>query len=118
MALIDTTQLALHRAMTGTSLRQEAIAGNLANANTAGYQRQDVDFHSALRGALDSGADAVKSVRIAAQADGTAPLRLDGSNVDIDKEQAALAANGLEQEALASVSKARLEIIKIAMGVR
>lgn len=118
MALIDPTQLALHRAISATSLRQEVIAGNLANANTAGYQRRDVNFHAALASAVESGPEAVAGVRIAAQVDTTAPLRLDGSNVDIDAENAALAQNGLEQEALTAVSKARMSILRTAMGVR
>ncbi len=52
------------------------------------------------------------------QADPTAPVRYDGSNVDVDKENAAMAENGIEQEALLAVSKARGEILKIALGVR
>ena len=44
MDLFDTTQTALERAMIGTGARQAALADNLANANTPGYQRKDVDF--------------------------------------------------------------------------
>ena len=51
--LFDTTQLALERTIQGAALRQTALAGNLANANTPGYQRVDVDFHSALGRALE-----------------------------------------------------------------
>jgi len=118
MALIDSTQLALSRAISATAMRQEVIAGNLANANTPGYQRRDVDFHSALAGAVGSGPDAIKNVRISAQVDTTAPTRLDGSNVDIDAENAALAQNGLEQEALTAVSKARMQILRTVMGAQ
>ena len=49
--LFDTTQLALQRAIAGAAQRQEALAANLANANTPGYQRVDVDFHGALAAA-------------------------------------------------------------------
>lgn len=118
MDLIDTTQLALHRAISGTSLRQTTLANNLANANTPGYQRQDVDFHSALKSAIAGGSSAVKNVRASASADPTAPLRFDGSSVDVDKENAAMAENGLEHEALVAVSKARVQILKTAMNPR
>lgn len=118
MDLQDTTQLALKQAIAGTALRQSVIANNIANADTPGFQRQDVDFHGALRSALESGRDAVKAVRPQAQADPTAPVRYDGSNIDVDKENAAMAENGIEQEALITVSKARGEILKIALGVR
>ena len=53
--LFDTTQLALERAISGASQRHAALAANLANVTTPGYQRVDVDFHSALQGALASG---------------------------------------------------------------
>jgi flagellar basal-body rod protein FlgB len=118
MDLQDTTQAALKKAIAATALRQTAIANNLANANTPGYQRQDVDFHSALKSAIGGGRDAVNSMRPQVQADPTAPVRYDGSNVDVDKENAAMAENGIEQEALLAVSKARGEILKIALGVR
>src|SRR4051794_37870740 len=48
MELFDTTQIGLERALSGASLRQQAIAQNIANVNTPGYRRQDVDFQSAL----------------------------------------------------------------------
>ncbi len=51
--LFDTTQLALERAIEGAGKRHEALAANLANANTPGYQRVDVDFHGALASAMD-----------------------------------------------------------------
>ncbi|MFT4034767.1 MAG: flagellar basal body rod protein FlgB [Patulibacter sp.] len=117
MDLFDTTQLALNRAIAGTALRQTAISNNLANADTPGYQRQDVDFHSALKSAISSGSDAVNRVTPQIQADTTAALRYDGSNIDVDKENAAMAENGLEQEALVSVAKARVTILKTALGV-
>jgi flagellar basal-body rod protein FlgB len=119
MDLFDTTQTALSRALAGTSVRQQAIANNLANADTPGYQRQDVDFHSALKSALSSNDQStVSRVNATAQADPTAPLRYDGSNIDVDKENAAMAENGLEQEALVNVSKARIDILKTALGVK
>lgn len=118
MDLFDTTQTALNRAITGTTLRQATLANNLANANTPGYQRQDVDFHSALKSAISGGPDAVNRVRASAQADPTAPLRYDGSSIDVDKENAAMAENGLEHEALVSVAKARVDILKTVLGTR
>lgn len=36
------------RAMDGLSARQKAISANIANANTSGYQRTDVEFESQL----------------------------------------------------------------------
>ena len=53
--LFDTTQFALERAIGGAAQRQTALAANLANANTPGYQRVDVDFHTALGAAMRAG---------------------------------------------------------------
>ena len=41
--LFDTTQLALERSISGAAQRQQALAANIANASTPGYQRVDVD---------------------------------------------------------------------------
>ena len=50
--IYDTTQTALEKAIMGASARQQAIAENLANVDTPGYQRVDVDFHTTLRDAM------------------------------------------------------------------
>lgn len=117
--LIDPTQLALQRAMQGASLRQEALASNLANANTPGYRRKDVDFHGALASAMGAGdpSAAIAAVRPVMTTDASGAVRADGSTVDVDAEAAKLAANGLEYEQLAAAAKLRLDILKIAMGV-
>ncbi|MBI5106277.1 MAG: flagellar basal body rod protein FlgB [Solirubrobacterales bacterium] len=118
MELFDTTQLGLERALAGASRRQEAIASNLANVNTPGYQRKDVEFHDALRRAFDrDDRKAVLGVEPAEQVDRSAPMRQDGNAVDLDTEAAAQAKNGLEYEALTAVMKARTAILKSAMGV-
>jgi len=116
MELFDTTQTGLERALSGASLRQEAIASNIANVNTPGYRRQDVDFQSALRNAWGR-EDAVASVTPAIGADPSAVVRQDGSSVDIDVEAAAQAKNGLEYETIAQVIKTRTAIIRSAIGI-
>src|ERR1700704_382274 len=98
--LFDTSQLALERAISGASTRQNALAANLANADTPGYRRVDVDFHSALSaamGASDAGS-ALNRTGFTPQVDRSAgPVRADGSTVDIDSESAKLASNALDQ---------------------
>ena len=117
--LFDTTQLALERAIEGAGKRHQALAANIANVNTPGYQRVDVDFHSALSAALGSGesADAVHAVKFSAQVDASGATRADGSTVDIESESAKLAANALEQQAAVQIAHARIGILKAAMGV-
>ena len=55
MSLLDTTQLALEAAMRGSMLRQTLLTNNLANADTPGYQREDVNFQSTLADAIQNG---------------------------------------------------------------
>jgi flagellar basal-body rod protein FlgB len=112
--LYDTTQLALEKAIEGASARQQAIAENLANVDTPGYQRVDVDFHKTLQNAMASGT--LQGATFSPQRDASAQVRADGSTVDPDVEAATQARNGLEYEALVQLSKARIDIIEAAMG--
>ena len=116
MTLFDVTQHSLEAAIRGAAMRQATLTSNVANANTPGYRRQDVDFHGALRSAMAAGEE-VGNVSFAAAADGSAPMQADGNSVDIDVENASLAKNGLEYEALVSVAHARIQIIKAAAGI-
>src|ERR687896_495374 len=95
--LFDTTQLALERAIEGAGKRHQALAANLANANTPGYRRVDVDFHSTLSAALGRGAGAREALHDAS----FAPK---------------VAANALEHQAAVQVAHARIGILKAAMG--
>jgi len=119
MSLFDTTQLSLEAAMRGSSLRQTLLTDNLANVNTPGYQRKDVDFHSALASALQTGdAAQVEDVSFSPTVESSRVVRADGSGIDPDQESAELAKNALEYESLVQVAGARTQILQIAMGVR
>jgi flagellar basal-body rod protein FlgB len=118
--LFDTTQLALERTISGAAQRHEALAANIANATTPGYQRVDVDFHGALSAAMGSSdaREAIEHTGFATQADrSVGPVRADGSTIDIDSESSKLAANALEQQAAVAVHKSRTAILRAAMGV-
>jgi flagellar basal-body rod protein FlgB len=114
--LFDTTQLALERAIQGAAVRQTALADNIANANTPGYRRKDVDFQSALRGAMAGGKSALESLTFTPQPDMASQVRADGSSVDIDQEASYLAQTGLEYEGLVQVARGRIDILESAIG--
>ena len=116
--LFDTTQLALERSIEGAGKRHEALAANIANANTPGYQRVDVDFHSTLAAAVgENDRAALERLSFTPARDASAgATRADGSTVDVDSESAKLAANALEQQAAVQVAHARIGILKAAMG--
>jgi flagellar basal-body rod protein FlgB len=116
VTLFDNTQLALERAISGSAMRQEILANNLANAETPGFRRSDVDFQSQLAQAMKTGSpQAIESTSFSPQTDQTV-MRADGNGVDIDVESADMAKNGLTHDALVSVAKARIQILEAAMG--
>jgi flagellar basal-body rod protein FlgB len=118
LSLFDITHVALERALTGASVRQRTLAENLANANVPGYQRRDVDFHGQLQRAMGAGTPALERTSFAAETTGEGAVRPDGGTVDMDRESALLAQNGLEYEAIAAVVKGRSSILRTAIGGR
>jgi len=118
MNLSDTTQSLLSLAIRGAAERQTALSANLANANTPGYRRVDVDFHSVLQRAAATGAENTTAIRFTPEVDGAAVMQLDGNTVDVDVEASRMAANGLEYETLMAVKRGRSDIIQIALGTR
>ncbi len=117
MSVSDSTQIALMRAISGATLRDSVLANNIANADTAGFQPSDVNFHAALSDALGEGPEAVEDVSFAPERLNTGAVRADGNGVDSEAEAAKLAENGLEIEALEQVAGSRLQIMRTALGM-
>ena len=103
----------LNKAADASWLRNEAIANNIANVDTPGYKRQDVDFESVLQKALrnsryettDAKVSALKNKNISARTFTDYKdfsYRLDGNNVDIENENIMLAENQLKYQGLMS----------------
>jgi len=83
MSLFDSvTSVALNSALDALSARQRAIANNVANLQTPGYQAQRVQFESALKAAVAAGSGAAR----ATTSRSLEPTRLDGNNVNLDTE--------------------------------
>ena len=99
------------RALDAASLRQQVIAHNLANANTPGFKKQEVQFESQLSQILanrKSGNTSAADAGLANLAPRVVTVnstseRADGNNVDIEAENVALAENSLRYEALTQV---------------
>jgi flagellar basal-body rod protein FlgB len=80
----DLSSSALRVAVAGLSARQTAIANNIANIETPGYQARKVKFEEALSSAVSSGrspATVTPGVQTSLE-----PTRLNGSNVNLDEE--------------------------------
>jgi flagellar basal-body rod protein FlgB len=125
--LTSTTQKAVAKAMDGVALRHQAIASNLANVETPGYARRDVQFENALSNALGmqqktgdqlpmlapnpkhigfTGAFNTEDALGAVTPEMTVTkgnYRVDGNAVDVDNEMVALARNTERFMALAHI---------------
>ena len=73
---------ALSSALDGLSLRQRAIADNIANINTPDYHAKRVMFEQALADAVEAGHGTAR----ATVAESLEPTRLNGNNVNLDTE--------------------------------
>jgi flagellar basal-body rod protein FlgB len=118
MGLFDLTDLALQRGLSGAGHRQQLLANNLANVNTPGYKRSDVDFQSSLASALSQNdpATALDAMDFAPQVDSSTSMRADGNNVSADQELASMTENATQYEAMAAVEKSKLGWLRTAMG--
>jgi flagellar basal-body rod protein FlgB len=100
------TLSAFEQGLSIAAMRQRLLANNIANVDTPGYKRQDVDFsfyfRQALKGKItnkrhfSTNSFTNKQVGMELQTKG----RNDGNNVDIDVEMAKLAQNTLYYQAL------------------
>lgn len=119
MDLFDSTTLGLAAALRATGARQTATAQNLANVNTPGYRRVKVDFEEQLQATMAGGdRKALEAFSPALTVDASAPMRADGSSVNVETEAANQAANGLTYQAIATVMRARIDIVESAIGAR
>ena len=101
--------------MRGSWQRETALTNNVANADTPGYQPQEVNFEAALQGAMN-GAESPSEVQFATI---TRPEEAgpNGTGVSIDQESAKLAENGLDYQALTDVVGTRDSIVRSAIGL-
>jgi flagellar basal-body rod protein FlgB len=87
-----------------SAMRQEALASNLANYEVPGYKRVDValDFQRELRKAVESGSsERMSSIVPTVEIDKSAvSSRMDGNNVEMDKEMMEVNRNAIEYEYL------------------
>lgn len=94
----------LNKAADAAWTRNDILANNIANVDTPGYKRQDIDFQSQFRRALGNSRYETVDAKVA-HVSGTElqarvytdaanfSYRLDGNNVDVDSEGTELASN-------------------------
>lgn len=116
----------LNKAANASWQREEVIANNLANVNTPGYKRKDVDFQSVLRNelgnmkyqTLDSKVEHADLSRLNASVyidSAHYSYRIDKNNVDIDNENVALASEKIRYDALTDSMTQEFSRLKAVM---
>ncbi|MBS0201901.1 MAG: flagellar basal body rod protein FlgB [Planctomycetes bacterium] len=79
-----------------TVLRHKLLSQNVANVNTPGYHKLDVSFDQSLTQHMERyGDQGISKLQPEIVEDTTSPARLDGNNVDIDREMMRLNKNTL-----------------------
>ena len=110
MALFSATIGWLEQGLRYAALRQQAIADNIANADTPGYKAKDVRFQAELERAFRLEAKRTnpkhfsfpneQNGKIIVTTDTTVSYNHNGNSVDIDQEMSKLAENQIYYNAL------------------
>jgi len=91
----------LQNALSRTTQRQALLTNNLANVNTPGYKREDMDFDITLKEEMDK--PDLNPLLPSANAD-QGSERLDGNSVNLEKEVASITETELRYETLTQMT--------------
>lgn len=119
----ETSTAAVEKAMQSLSVRMQAIADNIANAETPGYRPREVEFEAALREAIDREEGEMGrpgSMRVVEETGAqvrraAVPPALDVT-VQIEKEMTDLARTTGHHEALARVLGKQFRMLRSAIS--
>ncbi len=118
----DNYQLA-RKLLDASALRHEAIATNIANAETPGFRRLDIapDFAAQLKSRVDAGnfGRNADTIRPALAEDQTArSVRPDGNTVEIEREMLVMNRNVVEHDFLTEIVSRNIKQLKMAITGR
>ena len=115
---IDTNMMNyLEASMRAESTRQRVIANNIANMNTPGFRRSDIDFQDVLSKAIGSGE---KVGEHEMEPDLFQPmataLKSNGNDVHLESEVGEMVKNSLRHKTFMMLLKKKYSQYKLAMG--
>jgi flagellar basal-body rod protein FlgB len=105
--MLDAIAGKLERYMDLLSVRQKLVASNVANADTPGYQTQDIDFQSEFQSAISSLPHITGVAGLA--------TKNDGNNVSLDRESRLLSENAMRFNVASNLLKIQLQSLKSAI---
>lgn len=104
------------------AMRHEALASNIANVETPGYKRLDLDktFEAELRSDLRAGdvRDAAGLQPRIAEDSTARTMRSDGNNVQLDRELLAMTENSTNFDVLTQFASSSLKQLRTAITGR
>jgi len=118
----DNYQLA-RKLLDATALRHEAVATNVANAETPGFRRLDIapDFGAQLKARMAAGgfAQTAEAIRPQLIEDPNArTVRPDGNTVEIERELMIMNRNAVEYDYLSEIISNNIKHMKLAITGR
>ena len=126
----DDTYSLLLKGLDAASLRQQVTANNLANMNTPGFRRSDVSFEGQLLKALNQTNlplarthdkhlphPGVSDVTAQVKTDTSTVRRIDGSNVDIEREMLNMVSNQIRDNSYVQQLNTRINNWRIVINV-
>lgn len=132
MASLDQHLSVYSQALNLRSQRHQALASNIANADTPNYKARDFNFESAMQNAM-AGRSQAHSVGLSRTASnhlagsgggGTATLQfrtetqsaVDGNTVDMDVERAQISENALQYQVLTQLISEKFKGLRSALS--
>lgn len=113
----------LEKALDASWLRNDAITNNIANADTPGYKRKDVEFEEFLEQAVSFNKSMHKinlneiQPKVVTK-NNSLQTRIDENNVDIDIEMTEMAKNSIRYNTLISLVSKKFKGINSVLNVR
>jgi flagellar basal-body rod protein FlgB len=118
MTPLDPQTGLLARLMDAATTRHRVVSHNIANLNTPGYRRQEVQFEEQLARAMQApGGDPEAAMNVSPVMKETQNIRerADGNTVDLDREAGELQRTALLFQTYTQILQARLGMIRRAM---
>lgn len=115
---VDPSSQILCKVLDLAAARQRVLAHNLANLDTPGFTRSDLDFSAELADAVHSGPQALAHLSVEPTLDKSSPARYDGNNVQLETELAEISKNALLYQMSVQALSSRLNIMRMAITGR
>ena len=125
---LDTPLLKImEKGLDTSSLRQKVIANNVANLETPGFKRSDVDFQKAFDNALGKDNNLSLKLTSAKHIPGVgdmqnilvtdpSSIQTNGNNVDIDREMTNVAENGIYFSSVSRATTMQMGILRLLIN--